>query len=35
MTLKRRPASIFDYQLDDFLLEDYHPQPAIKAPIAI
>lgn len=35
LTLKRRPASIFDYQLDDFLLEDYHPQPAIKAPIAI
>ncbi|MGL6175459.1 MAG: thymidylate synthase, partial [Vibrionaceae bacterium] len=35
LTLKRRPASIFDYQLDDFMLEDYHPQPAIKAPIAI
>ncbi|MGL5291026.1 MAG: thymidylate synthase [Vibrionaceae bacterium] len=35
LKLNRRPASIFDYQLDDFLLEEYHPQPAIKAPIAI
>ncbi|MGL5335372.1 MAG: thymidylate synthase [Enterovibrio sp.] len=35
LKIKRRPASIFDYQLDDFVLEEYHPQPAIKAPIAI
>lgn len=31
----RKPASIFDYCLEDFVLHGYDPHPAIKAPIAI
>lgn len=27
--------SIFDYTMDDIVVHDYHPQPTIKAPIAI
>lgn len=33
--LKRKPASIFDYQLDDFEIVDYDPHPHIKAPVAV
>lgn len=32
---KRKPASIDDYTLDDFVLINYQHHPAIKAPIAI
>lgn len=35
LTIKRRPASIFEYQFDDFEFNDYDPYPAIKAPIAV
>jgi thymidylate synthase len=35
MTIKRRPASIFDYQFEDFELSGYDPHPAIKAPVAV
>lgn len=35
LTLRRKPASIFDYQFDDFSITGYDPYPAIKAPIAI
>ncbi len=35
LVIKRKPATIFDYQFDDFVIEDYHPQPGIKAPVAI
>ncbi len=35
LVIKRRPASIFDYQYEDFELEGYDPHPAIKAPVAI
>lgn len=35
LVIKRKPASIFDYQYDDFEITDYHAQPSIKAPIAI
>ncbi len=35
MKILRKPASIFDYQYEDFELVGYEPQPAIKAPIAI
>lgn len=33
--IRRRPSSIFDYQLEDFEFEDYNPHPRIAAPIAI
>lgn len=36
-TLKilRKPASLFDYRFDDFVIEGYDPHPHIKAPVAI
>jgi thymidylate synthase len=33
LVIKRRPPTIFDYDLDDFAIED--PHPAIKAPVAV
>ncbi len=35
LAIKRKPASIFDYQLDDFVLLNYTSHPAIKAPVAV
>ncbi|MCJ8337443.1 MAG: thymidylate synthase [Pseudomonadales bacterium] len=35
LVIKRRPDSIFDYRYEDFLVESYHPDPAIKAPISV
>lgn len=35
LVIKRKPASIFDYELEDFEFEGYDPYPGIKAPIAI
>lgn len=35
LNIKRKPASIFDYQLDDFEIVDYDPHPHIKAPVAV
>ena len=35
LLIKRLPISIFDYQFEDFEFKNYHPQPAIKAPIAV
>jgi thymidylate synthase len=35
LVLRRRPASIFDYEFDDFAVEGYDPHPAIKAPVAV
>ncbi len=35
LQIKRRPASIFDYELDDFDVTDYQHHPAIKAPVAV
>jgi thymidylate synthase len=31
----RKPDSLFDYQYEDFIIENYQHHPAIKAPIAV
>ena len=33
--IKRRPASIFDYEFEDFEVLGYEPHAAIKAPVAV
>ncbi|MDP2001141.1 MAG: thymidylate synthase, partial [Rhodoferax sp.] len=35
LNIKRRPASIFDYEFDDFEVIGYECHPAIKAPVAV
>ena len=35
MSIKRRPASIFDYEFEDFELVGYAHHPAIKAAVAV
>jgi thymidylate synthase len=35
LRIARKPASIFDYQLEDFVFDGYDPHPAIKAPVAV
>lgn len=35
LVIGRRPDSIFDYQFDDFSVEDYVPQAHITAPVAV
>ncbi len=35
LVIKRKPESIFEYELEDFVFEGYDPHPGIKAPIAI
>ena len=35
LSIKRRPASIFDYAFDDFEIVNYQAHPSIKAPVAI
>ena len=35
LIISRRPASLFDYQFEDFVIEGYESHPAIKAPVAI
>jgi thymidylate synthase len=35
LNIKRRPASIFDYQFEDFEVLEYLCHPAIKAPVAV
>jgi thymidylate synthase len=35
LEIKRRPASIFDYQYEDFAVLGYECHPAIKAPVAV
>ncbi len=33
--IKRKPASIFEYEFEDFEILDYDPHPHIKAPVAV
>ncbi|MEO6697670.1 MAG: thymidylate synthase, partial [Gammaproteobacteria bacterium] len=33
--IKRKPASIFDYQFEDFEILNYQSHPGIKAPVAV
>lgn len=35
MVIGRKPETIFDYRIEDFTVEDYAPQGAIKAPVAV
>jgi thymidylate synthase len=35
LQIKRRPASIFDYEYEDFEVIGYEHHPAIKAPVAV
>lgn len=35
LVIKRKPVSIFDYDFNDFIIEDYDPYPAIRAAVAI
>ncbi len=35
LIITRKPESLFSYRLEDFLIENYDPHPAIKAPISI
>ncbi len=33
--ITRKPETIFDYQIEDFVVHDYAPLPPIKAPVAV
>lgn len=35
LNIKRKPASIFEYQFEDFEILNYQAHPAIKAPVAV
>ena len=35
LVIKRKPKTLFDYELSDFAREGYDPHPAIKAPVAV
>jgi thymidylate synthase len=35
LVIKRKPASIFEYQFEDFEIVDYDPHPAMKYPVAV
>lgn len=35
LEIVRRPDSIFDYRIDDFVVDNYTPHPPIKAPVAV
>lgn len=35
LEIKRKPETIFDYQIEDFVVHDYAPLPPIKAPVAV
>ena len=35
LQIKRQPASVFEYEFEDFEFENYQHHPAIKAPVAV
>lgn len=35
LAIARRPDSMFDYRIEDFVVSDYAPQSAITAPVAV
>ncbi|MCA1856172.1 thymidylate synthase [Massilia oculi] len=35
LAILRKPDSLFDYRYEDFALEGYDPDPAIRAPVAV
>lgn len=35
LKLNTEKSSIFDFEMDDIQIDDYHPYPSIKAPIAV
>ncbi|MEL7196935.1 MAG: thymidylate synthase [Pseudomonadota bacterium] len=35
LAITRKPETIFDYQIEDFEVQDYAPMPPIKAPVAV
>ncbi|MBK1704680.1 thymidylate synthase [Halochromatium glycolicum] len=35
LAIRRRPATLFDYRLEDFAFDGYDPHPPIRAPIAV
>jgi thymidylate synthase len=35
LAIARKPASLFDYQFEDFQILNYQSHPGIKAPIAV
>lgn len=35
LLIKHKPNNLFDYNFNDFEIVNYHPHPAIKAPVAV
>ena len=35
MSIARRPATMFDYAIEDFAVSDYAPQAPLSAPVAV